>query len=239
MASTEALGKRVKALAQRIDALKLNERVLMLGAAVLVTAYFWDKAFLQPLDAKRLHLVTETQIASEALQKIDQAAAEWVASASIDPDAEARARLEALGKDLALARGTVEAKAGRMVPPEQMPEVLKSVLSRFHELEFVSLEGLKVEQVAVAPPAAADSAPATKKAPDAAAQSARYGVYRHGIRVRFKGSYPAVTEYLKALETLPFGFYWDSVELETRKYPEIDGSLVVYTVSLGAGWIGV
>ena len=239
MASLEDLRRRLLELAQRVDALLLRERVLLLGAALILTAYVWDKWFLQPMDARRQNLQAQVQTASESLQRIEAATSEWVATASVDPDAAARAHLAELTKNLKEARSLVEAKAGRMVAPEQMPEVLKTVLSRFQELEFVSLEGLKVEQVAMAPApeaggGAAAPAPAVKPA-----QDKLYGVYRHGIRIRFKGSFPATVDYLHALERLPVGFYWDTVDLRTGKTPEVDGALVVFTVSLGAGWIGV
>ena len=237
MSSLEELRRRLVDFAERVDALLLRERVLLLGAALMLTAYVWDKWFLQPMDARRQNLQAQVQTASESLQRIEAATTEWVATASVDPDAAARAHLAALAKDLKDARALVEAKAGRMVAPEQMPEVLKTVLSRFQELEFVSLEGLKVEQVAMAPaPDAATGAPAPALKPG---QDKLYGVYRHGIRIRFKGSFPATVEYLHALERLPVGFYWDTIDLRTGKTPEVDGALVVFTVSLGAGWIGV
>lgn len=237
MSSLEELRRRLVDFAERVDALLLRERVLLLGAALMLTAYVWDKWFLQPMDARRQNLQAQVQTASESLQRIEAATTEWVATASVDPDAAARAHLAALAKDLKDARALVEAKAGRMVAPEQMPEVLKTVLSRFQELEFVSLEGLKVEQVAMAPaPDAATGAAAPALKPG---QDKLYGVYRHGIRIRFKGSFPATVEYLHALERLPVGFYWDTIDLRTGKTPEVDGALVVFTVSLGAGWIGV
>lgn len=235
MAGLEDLRGRALALAERINALQLRERVLLLGAALLVTSYLWDKLYLQPLDARRQAALAQVQSASESLRRVEAAAEEWVAAASIDPDAAARAHLAELGEQLKATRSSVEAKAGRMVAPEQMPEILKTVLSRFRELEFVSLEGLKVEQVALAPPGgAAASAAGEAQSPDKP-----YGVYRHGIRIRFRGSFPATVEYLHALERLPVGFYWDTVELRTGESPEVEGALVVFTVSLGPGWIGV
>lgn len=240
MPSLEELRARLLGLAERVNGLQLRERVLLLGAALMLTSYLWDKVYLQPLDARRQALLAEVQSASESLQRVEKAAEEWVATASIDPDAAARAHLAELGEQLKAAHSSVEAKAGRMVVPEQMPEILKTVLSRFHELEFVSLEGLKVEQVALAPPGGAppNTGIAAGKTPGQATDKA-YGVYRHGIRIRFKGSFAATVDYLHALERLPVGFYWDTVELRTDESPEVEGALVVFTVSLGEGWIGV
>ena len=240
MPSLEELRARFELLAERINGLQLRERVLLLGAALMLTSYLWDKVYLQPLDARRQALLAQVQSASDSLQRVEKTAEEWVATASVDPDAAARAHLTELGEQLKAARSSVEAKAGRMVSPEQMPEILKTVLSRFHELEFISLEGLKVEQMALAPPGGAPppGGGVVDKAQGPASGKA-YGVYRHGIRIRFKGSFAATVDYLHALERLPVGFYWDAIELRTDESPEVDGALVVFTVSLGEGWIGV
>ena len=239
MPSLEDLRARLLALDERVNALQLRERVLVLGAALMLTVYLWDKVFLQPLDARRVTLLGQVQSSSETLLRVEKAAEEWVTTASIDPDAAARAHLAELGEQLKTARSSVEAKAGRMVVPEQMPEILKSVLSRFSELEFVSLEGLKVEQVALAPSGGAPGAGAAPGKAEGAASDKAYGVYRHGLRIKFKGSFAATVDYLHALERLPVGFYWDTIDLRTDESPQVDGALVVFTVSLGEGWIGV
>jgi MSHA biogenesis protein MshJ len=236
MMNIEGLLGPLRRLAAKVDALTLKERLLLLGATVMLLSYGWNERVFTPLEVKRKALVQESAAVSTELQALDTATVKWAAEAAVDPDADNRRRLAALREELQKAQGTVEAKAGRMVAPERMPEVLKGVLSRFSELEFKSLEGLPVEPVLAASIKAPGKA---SEAPKPADATLAHSAYKHGIRIRFSGSYRAVTAYLEALEALPYGFFWDRVSLDATQFPKITGSLVVYTVSLRQEWIGV
>ena len=112
-----------------------------------------------------------------------------------------------------------------------MAQVLESVLTRFDSLQCIGLEGLGAEPLTKP----------TAEAKAAASHSANttHGAYCHGIRIRFAGSYLDAVAYLRALEALPFGFFGDSIELETKGYPRTEGAIVYYTLSLDPGWIGM
>ena len=64
-------------------------------------------------------------------------------------------------------------------------------------------------------------------------------IYRHGMRVEFKGRYFDIVKYLQSLEGLPWKVFWGEVSLETDEYPVSKVSLVIYTLSRYPGWIGV
>jgi MSHA biogenesis protein MshJ len=233
---------RLRDLGKRIDALTLKERLLLVAAALLLLVYGWNQWFLGPLEAQRAALVAERDAVSQELSRFDALTIEWSAAAAVDPDAESKQRMESLTRELAEISATIEQRAGRMVPPEQMPEVLHKVLSGLSDLRFESLEGLPTQPViAEAEPGAATTTGATQPAAanTASARGTTHSAYRHGFRIRFSGSYRAVTQYLQELEKLPFGFFWDELSLDAKEFPQLRGSLVVYTVSLNQGWIGV
>lgn len=225
---------KLKPWLERVDALKLNERVLLLAALLLVVVKVWDGLLLAPMTAERVRLQSEVETLGTALREADQLSQAVLAAARHDPDAEVAATLAARNAELSSVEAEIKSKVGRMVPQEQMATVLSAVLKRFDKLEFVALEGLGAEPVL-----AAKAAPADGAAAPSADTTPQAGAWRHGIRIRFKGSYLDALAYLRALETLPWGFFWDRIELETRDYPATEGSIVVYTVSLDRGWIGV
>lgn len=245
--------KRTGSLAQfaaRIDALTVKERVLVVSSLLLAVSMAWQSLLIDPLAVRKQTLQAEVTSASEALQRIEAVSAGLMADAQLDPDAATRQMIAAREQELAAMRERVEAKVGKVVPPAQMAKVLETVLGRIRDLEFVGLEGLGVEPLVQ--PEEAQQAPhagthggtppvrdARATPPLVAAPAPRRTAYRHGIRIRFAGSYIAAINYLRALEALPWGFFWDRVELETRDFPRVEGSIVVYTVSLDEGWIGV
>ena len=228
---------------ERIDALKLNERVLLLAAVLLVVVKLWDGLLLAPMEKERARLQGEVENLGQSLRETEVLTGAVLDAAKRDPDAEVAATLAAKRAELASVDETIKAKVGRMVPQERMAEVLSAVLKRFDKLEFVALEGLGAEPVVGttvdALAAHAPEAPGSTATPADAAATPQAGAWRHGIRIRFKGSYFDALAYLRALETLPWGFFWDRIELETANYPSTEGAIVVYTVSLDRGWIGV
>ncbi|MGE0335089.1 MAG: hypothetical protein AB7O21_12595 [Gammaproteobacteria bacterium] len=227
---------QVQAWQTRFDALALKERVLVIVACALFVLGAWDRWLLQPLDDERHRLATEIDGISRALTETERLTADVLAKAAHDPDATVREELIQKRAALALAEAEIRQRIGRMVAPEQMAQVLESVLSGFDRLEFVGLEGLGAEPVS-APPGTTNRIDTFTAQDEPAAESVT--AYRHGIRIRFAGGFLDVLDYLRALEALPWGFFWDSVELVTDDYPRATGSIVVYTLSVHRGWIGL
>lgn len=238
-------------LAARLDALSVKERVLIASSLLLSVALGWQSLLIDPLVARKQALLAEVAGANDALQKLETLSRDLMVAAQVDPDAPSRQRLATRERELEALRARVAAKVGDVVPPAQMAKVLETVLGRFRDLEFVGLEGLgaeplvrnETEEAARAPARARGTQSASRDTktdtPLVAAPEGRATAYRHGIRIRFAGSYLATVNYLRALEALPWGFFWDRVELETQDFPRVEGSIVVYTVSLDRGWIGV
>lgn len=223
------MAKHFATLIERLDALSLKERVLVLGALLLVLGMLWDRLLFEPLWR---HQITARSTVGQLKQELAAMEAEGEAvlvAAKRDPDAPVRAEIEHTRAAIAELEKTIKDKAGKLVPPDQMPKVLESVLTKFESLEFLGLEGLGVE------PLVAETA----QDKDAPAADLQKGAFRHGLRLRFAGSYLDTLEYLRALEKLPWGFFWESVDLQIGDYPRAEGSVVVYTLSLDRGWIGI
>ena len=217
---------------ERVDALSLKERVLVLAAVILGVIMAWDSWLLRPLEQERARLQDSVNAIQQALTESATVAQTVITAGQADPDAPLQSSLARNRAELAALEQSIKGKVGRMIPPEQMAQVLESVLTRFDSLQFIGLEGLGAEPL-TKPTAEAKAAPKQHSA------NTPHGAYRHGIRIRFAGSYLAAVAYLRALEALPFGFFWDAIELETTGYPRTEGSIVVYTLSLDPGWIGV
>lgn len=239
MPGVELIRRRLVQLEERINALSLKERLLLMGALLLVLTYAWQVRVLAPLELKRKALTQEVSGLNRTLQELDAQTTEWTQAAAVDPDAATRQRLVELARELASVKTAVEARTGRMVSPEQMPLVLKNLLAGFKDLNFEAMEGLAVQPVLEDPAPIATGTASPPGAVVVAKAPPGQAAYKHGIRIRFSGSYRAATAYLKALEALPYGFFWDHVELDATDFPRVRGALVVYTVSLRAGWIGV
>jgi MSHA biogenesis protein MshJ len=82
--------------------------------------------------------------------------------------------------------------------------------------------------------AAAEPEPAAEEASVASA-----GPYLHPVELVIEGRYLDIVAYLRALEGLPWRFYWRVLQLETKTYPLNRVRIELSTVSLDKEWIGV
>ena len=219
---------RLNAIAAKIDALKFNERVLILAALILVLAGVWDTFLMAPVERDRTRLQTQVGQNEATISKLEAEAIQIVETAKRDPN-------EPLLRQIATAEQQIEAfeaeirdRAGQLIDPNEMARVLQRVLEKTRGLDFVSLEGLGAQPLLD-----------PSKKSDSTADNGARTAYRHGFRIRFTGSYLDMIDYLHALEALPWRFFWEAVEIDVTDHPKADGSVVVYTLSLDRRWIGV
>jgi MSHA biogenesis protein MshJ len=61
----------------------------------------------------------------------------------------------------------------------------------------------------------------------------------HPVEIVVEGAYLDVLEYLRALESLEWRFYWKVLELKTTRYPINRVRIELSTLSMDKEWIGV
>jgi len=215
----------------RFDALASRERAavsLLLLVSLLMLFYL---LFVEPqmLRAEALSKqITSTQMQMRASE---QQIALLQKRLGQDPDAENRQLLARLKRQKQRIDEQLQVKMQGLIAPAQMAQVLESVLTQSTALKLEKLNNLPVR------PLLEDSL--GDKRDKKAAASADVGVYRHGLQIEFRGSYLQMLAYLRALKTLPWNFYWDSIEVTMDKYPQAQIVMIVHTLSFTPGWIGV
>jgi MSHA biogenesis protein MshJ len=125
--------------------------------------------------------------------------------------------------DIALAKTSTQ-----IINPQEMVQLLEQILENQSGLKFISLK----------------NKPATPGFVESHSEDAKpvdnvNSIYRHSVVLEVEGSYHSALAYMKKLESLPWRFFWQSVEIETRKYPNSLITLEVYTLGFREGLIGV
>lgn len=221
------LRARLKALADRIDALSLRERgLIFFGAAVVLYLVAFNVVF-GPLRAEQARLEKQLHSKREQAAARDQQIGAMFSNDGKDANAANREKLAALQEKVRELDEDMDQMTAGVVTPKEMAKLVEQMLTRNKHLELIKLEALPSK------PLDGD----TKSGADAPTPGVT--VYRHGMRVEFKGRYFDIVNYLKALEGLPWKVFWGEVTLETDKYPVSKVTLVIYTLSRYPGWIGV
>lgn len=218
---------RLQDLLARVDALTLKERVLVLTAATLVLYASWQALLMDPQSARQRALLASIERQQEEIAALQAQAEAVVRRSQADPDVPNRALRERYTRRLTELDARLAETAADVIAPERVAEVLEGVLRRSGGLLVLEVRGLGAE------PLLAESEPAGE-GPQLAA-----GAYRHGVRISFRGGFHDTLAYLEALEALPWKFFWDRIDYRVEDYPRARASIVVYTLSLDARWIGV
>ncbi|MEJ2686104.1 MAG: hypothetical protein P8124_02650 [Gammaproteobacteria bacterium] len=212
--------ERLQPWAERIDALSLRERALLLVAAIAVLFGLMNTLLLAPL-ARAEHDRTQqirhiqSQIAAQGRQ------ARLFATHRHSDHAGPRQRKLALLKDrLAAVDRRLQRRLGTLIRPSQAPAVLKTLLRREQGLRLVSLEAHRAPPL---PTPGKSSGSHPGRLTDA-------GIARYTFTLHFKGSYLATLGYLQALEKLPWQLFWQRIDLQADGRREARVTLKVYTL---------
>jgi MSHA biogenesis protein MshJ len=239
----------VDAAVMRFDRLSLRERLLIFGALLAAAITMWQVGFMDQLNVREKGLTQELTDLQESVGQMSRATQ---AVASTDPTSVAMKRLQERQKALEAINGTLAAQSAGLIPPAQMAQVIHDVLKHQQGLRLVSLRNLPVtslvpemKKASGASEGRADGGSAPRAdgevtAPDVTAPGAQIsGPYLHPVELVIEGRYLDIVAYLRALEGLPWRFYWRVLQLETKTYPLNRVRIELSTVSLDKEWIGV
>lgn len=218
----KALRERLEQLRERIDGLSLRERLLVFLAVAAVVVFLWNQLFMQPLLAQRDRTQTEIAETRDRIAETNETLAEVLAEADRDPDAENRERLAELESEIADLDAEIEEITGELIDPRRMAEVLERILAREEGLELIRVESLSPRPLL-----------------DEADTEGLGNVYRHGMRLEFRGGYMDILRYLRRLEAMDSRLFWSELEIITEQHPRNRVVLQVHTLSLEEDWIGV
>lgn len=218
--------ERILQLRARIDALSLRERGLVCLAACALLAFAGHALLLAPMEASQQALRDQLVQQRTEMAAIDEAIAGRVQAFQLDPDAQARARLNSLRQEMGQLGDQLLAIEHGLVPPERMGPLVDSILRANGRLKLVSMRTLAAEPVA-----------GPQAATEAANPAAAPLLYRHGIEVTVRGNYLDMVDYMSALDAMPTRMFWGRAQLDVEEYPAARLTLTLHTLSLDRQWM--
>ncbi|RMG51380.1 MAG: hypothetical protein D6717_12950, partial [Gammaproteobacteria bacterium] len=199
----------------------------------------WDAFWFSPLQKDNQRLQGSLQTLQQQATALEQSVQIMQARLARDPNAEVRARIARLQAEQEQLDGRLAGLRLALIPPREMPLLLRDIMAREPKLELIGLESQPVEVALRAPPEVDEqAAEALVDAPKAEGEPL---VFRHPVELRFDGSFPQALAYVERLEALDWRFYWQALELETdpeRGWPRTHVRLRLFTLSVEEGLIG-
>lgn len=237
----------VKELATRFDKLQLKERRLVLLASLLGLALL---AYSLGIDPAQHRAATNAAQAAQQRNELNtlQTQLTELRRQSADPDAGLRAQVEDTRSRIAGVEQELHAFDHLLVPPREMPQLLRALLAKNRGLELVRLKTLPV-----APLLATETAPSSDPTHNAAAHPQQAqpatrgspaepppgGIYRHAVEITVAGSYFDLLRYAEELQRISPRPLWSEMTLKVVEYPRSELTFTLYTLSLDLPWLAV
>jgi len=207
-------------LQEKFEALTQREKIVVVFAILAGIWLAWDNFFYQSIQKKQ-H-VLQQKLTSLKQQTTDQQliAIKLENSPHTDPNLNNRNKLAALKAEHNRMQELMMHDKS-LVPPQLMAVALSDILNRNNQLSLIKLDTLPVTTLLESK------------------QPQPNSIYKHGLAITFSGSYLDTLNYLKALESLPWHFVWESIDYQVLDYPTAETTIKVYTLSFKESWLGV
>jgi MSHA biogenesis protein MshJ len=221
----------------KLNAVSIRERLFVFIAVLGILVYVWYALLMHPLAKHKAQLQAQINDKQIQITKLEKLINDVERGKKIIPGAEQRSRIASLKFDIDKLDDRLKHMTGGLIDPTQMTKVLQGLLVHQTALTLLSMESLGAKPLIDSSDKSKANGKQNPTAPSPDAAVAQ--VYMHGVRIKFKGGYLDTLDYLKALERLPWHFFWGDFDYDVKHYPDAEGTLDVYTLSLKEGWLGV
>ncbi len=219
---------------QRFAALQPREKILIVAAVAVAVLFGGYSLWVEPglMRAEQLKKSLDQQQAEQA-QLQEQVAALVVRNS--DPDSANRAELLRLRAEVAQTERDIGTFGNTLIPPQRIPALLQTLLTRHRGLTLVSLTTLPPLPLIAMPATGKEEA---KPAVDATPLPAG-NLYKHGIEIKLAGSYGDLLAYVAELDASPHKLLRGGLALAVKQHPVSELTLTIYTLSLDSAWLVV
>ena len=220
------MNQQLQSLFEKFDALNERERISIMLLSVVAIIIVFVEIIIAPLNQKNDLIEKQLVSLSTQTQQLDSQILILKSKRNRDPDFQEKQKIQLLDEQIENLNDQLKQKMHGLIEPKQMAKVLEVVLAQNTDLQLQKVESLGAKPLS----------PFKTKSDE---PPQKLGIFRHGLKIEFKGSYLSTLKYLKALDELPWDFYWDVLELNVEKYPVSKIVITVHTLSFHEGWIGV
>lgn len=237
----EQLQKLFAPVIKNVDSRKQSEKILILGLLVagLVMAYL--SLVFDPKRAEISSLQSQINSLESSIGRQQTAYQTMVAQSQEDPNRFANDRLAVLTREQAELDAEIQALAGDLVTPNQMTELLTTVLERQSGLQLVAFRNEQAQPLRQGTNNSNQllEESGTLNLEDVVTEEVVGQVYAHGLVIEFEGDYFSTLKYLRFLEDVTGSFFWDAVTFRQEEWPNAHVTLQIHTLSTDQGFIGV
>ena len=237
----ENLRRQLDSVIQNLESRAQAEKIIFMVVLIAALALSYLSIVFDPIRADINSSRNAINGVNRQILAQQNSYAEKYAASQEDPDKFANDRLAVISRTQARLQDEINELAGDFVTPNEMTNILTSVLERQAGLELVSFGNQSATPLREGVSNVAELLAATGAVnlDDVVTTGVSGQVYEHGLVIEFEGDFFNTLRYLRFLEDITGSFFWDSISFRQLDWPNAHITLEIHTLSTNQGFIGV
>ena len=237
----ENLRRQLDSVIQNLESRAQAEKIIFMVVLIAALALVYLSVVFDPI---RADINTSRNAINGVNRQIlaqQNSYADKFEASQEDPDKFANDRLAVIARSQTQLQEEINNLAGDFVTPNEMTNILTSVLERQEGLELVSFGNQRATPLREGISNVAELLVATGAVnlDDVVTTGVSGQVYEHGLVIEFEGDFFNTLRYLRFLEDITGSFFWDSISFRQLDWPNAHITLEIHTLSTNQGFIGV
>jgi len=217
----------VRKLITRVNARPLRERVLIGTTMLIIAVAAGDWMILKPVREGAQNHTSEIQ-----KLRVEQATrqarfAEKLAELQRNENQVGETAVRRIRSEITRLKSSIDRETLATISPTQMVTVLREMFAKDSAVILTVVENAEPQPIVQLVTKVGDTEKFTPM------------LFKHPVTVEFTGDYPKIVEYVKRIEALDWQLIWDDFSIVMEEYPIARARVVLHTLSLEKGWVGV
>ncbi|MFT4731826.1 MAG: MSHA biogenesis protein MshJ [Gammaproteobacteria bacterium] len=215
-------------LEAKFNAISVREQKMLFYAFPAVICIVFILGLLEPAIAQTIKI--RQQIKEQELRLVDLSNnVELVQSQlNLDPDIEIKNQIAGVNQQIVILEKLFAEELEQLVPPYAMPLLLEQLFAKAKKLRLMSMSSI--------PP---DNIFGNDTKPNDSDDSIGPELFKHGLRIRFEGSYLDTRDFLILAEQMEWKLHWQEIQFEVKEFPRAQVDIELFTLSRSEAYINV
>lgn len=211
-----------------------REQYLVLLTGLIAIIFIFFSLFIDAKLVESKSLAQQTQQINRSNQTAQTTIDILQQSLATDPNEAIQKQIVQYEQKLSSVDSELLLLTSDLINPIQMRYALVDLLKTQQSVSLLSFE------VMAAQPMTSNNASETNEADiDKVNSEQSLTLYKHGIKLKLKGSYFKLRDYLSQLEKMQWTFFWQEFDYQLIEYPNSELTIEMYSLSTDKEFVGV
>jgi MSHA biogenesis protein MshJ len=215
-------------LEAKFNTISVREQKLLFYVFPFVICIVFILGLLEPTIAQTINI--RQQIKEQKLRLVEAANNVKLVQSelNLDTDLEIENQITAVNQQILILEKLFTDELEQLVPPYAMPLLLEQLFAKANKLRLMSMSSIPPSNIF-----------GNDTKPTGSEDSIGPELFKHGLRIRFEGSYLDTRDFLILAEQMEWKLHWREIQFEVKEFPRAQVDIELFTLSRSEAYINV